>query len=133
MRSRLALRTWLLAVALAAIAIVLLVRDPDRWLVASVLLLIAARLAVSGTLASSVRLSDEGIDFWTWKGPRHWAWLEITEAHLSGTGTIPGIAIYRGSTYLKLGTGQFPNLGLAARYVENHLPREVVRSSWARR
>ena len=84
MRSRLAFRSGLVALALAGIAVGLLVRDPDRWL-----------------------------------------------AHLSGTGTIPGIAIYRGPTYLKLGTGQFPNLGLAARYIESHLSREVVQSSWA--
>jgi hypothetical protein len=42
----------------------------------------------------------------------------MTEAHLSGTGTVPGIAVYRGSAFLRLGKSQFPELGAVARYIE---------------
>jgi hypothetical protein len=67
----------------------------------------------------------------TLRGREQWLWTEITEAHLSGTGTVPGIAVYRGSAFLRLGKSQFPELGAVARYIETRVPLGTVRSSWA--
>jgi hypothetical protein len=98
---------------------------------AFLLLLFAGWIIVSSILQSMVRISEEGVSFMTIRGRQKWLWTEITEAHLSGTGTIPGIAVYRGSVFLRLGRSQFPQLGAVARYIETHVPPGSVRSYWA--
>ena len=94
------------------------------------LLLFAGWVIVTSIFQSMVRISEKGISFMTIRGRQQWLWTEITEADLSGTGTIPGIAVYRGSAYLTLGRSQFPELGAIARYIETRVPPGTVRSSW---
>jgi hypothetical protein len=97
----------------------------------TVLLLFAVWIVVTSILHSMVEISEEGVSFMTIRGRQRWLWTEITEAHLSGTGTIPGIAIYRGSLFLRLGRSQFSDLGVVARYIETRVPLGSVRSSWS--
>lgn len=98
---------------------------------AVLLLLFAGWVIVTSIFQSMVQISEEGVSFMTVRGRQRWLWTEITEAHLSGTGTVPGIAVYRGSSYLTLGKSQFPELGAVARYIEARVPPGTVRSSWA--
>jgi hypothetical protein len=97
----------------------------------AVLLLVAAWLIIGGVRDSAVRLDDTGISHLSLSGWQHWSWPDITEAHLSGTGTLSGIAVYRGTTVLQLGKSQFPQLGDVARYIESRVRPEAIRSSWA--
>jgi hypothetical protein len=100
---------------------------------AVLLLLFAGWVVISSMLQSMVRISEQGVSFMTLRGRQQWLWTEMTEAHLSGTGTVPGIAVYRGSAFLRLGKSQFPELGAVARYIETRVPPGTVRSSWAAR
>ena len=84
----------------------------------AVLLLLFAGWVIVGIFQSMVRISEEGVSFMTIRGRQQWLWTEITEVHLSGTGTIPGIAVYRGSAFLRLGRSHFRELGAVAQYIE---------------
>jgi len=97
----------------------------------TVLLLFAGWAIPSSILHSMVRISDEGVAFMPVRGWQRWLWTEITEAHLSVTGTVLGIAIYRGSAFLRLGRSQFREVGAVARYIETRVPWGTVRSSWS--
>jgi hypothetical protein len=116
--------------AAGALGLALFIAAGSRVL-AALLLLFAGWVIVTSIFQSMVRISEQGISFMTIRGRQQWLWTEITEAHLSGTGTIPGIAVYRGSSYLTLGRSQFPELGAVARYIEMRVPQGTVRSSWA--
>lgn len=76
---------------------------------AVLLLLFAGWVVVSSMVQSMVRISEEGVSFMTLRGRQQWLWTEITEAHPSGTGTVPGIAVYRGSEFLGLESRSFRN------------------------
>jgi hypothetical protein len=103
--------------AAGVLGLTLLIAASSR-VFAVLLLLFAGWVIVSSIVQSMVRISEEGVSFMTIRGRQQWLWTEITEVHLSGTGTIPGIAVYRGSAFLSLGRSQFRELGAVARYIE---------------
>lgn len=126
-------RSPIIACAIGVVAGALgvaLLMNTGIGLLAGFLMLFAAWSIIASILQSLVRISEEGISLVTYRGLQHWLWSEITEAHLSGTGTNPNIAVYRGSTYLTLGRSQFPDLGAVARYIEQRVPQGAVQSSW---
>jgi hypothetical protein len=118
-----------LGALLAALGLSVLVRGSHVLLAVS-LLSLSAWLVFRGVLDSTLRLTEKGVDFTTVRGRQHWSWEDITEAHLSGTGTVPGIAVYRGASCLTIGRAQFADLGSAARYVEARVRPGALRSSW---
>jgi hypothetical protein len=101
-----------------------------RFVPIGIATLLAVWLAYWAFATASLRVDETGVHFWRLTGWRHWAWSDITEAHLSGTGTVPGIAIYRGRRFVRITRNDYPSLGAVARHIEAHLSPSVIVSTW---
>jgi hypothetical protein len=130
LKSRPPVRACVIAAVFCGVGIATLLWNKRAIPFAVTFFAISAWVVIQGLLESTVRLTEHGVDFVTLGGRQHWPWSEISAAHLTGTGTIPGIAVYRGGSCLRVGRWQFADLGSAARYIESHVSPAVVRGSW---